>query len=325
MVEGNVSRRGFAKLGVAAGLAAATASLGGLASCGSPNVSSGADSSEASASSAAEASASAASEASASAAAEQVEEGEEKVIRSHCRACGKMECPIWVTVKNDRVVKIEGDNTAISSHGNCCSKGLDAMQALYHPDRVKYPMKRTNPKGEDPGWVRISWDEALDLAAEGLQKIIDDPNNQGWHSIKILHGTGRTTTYGIESLPAVVGMSNVGSTAGQVCKGPRIATGAMIAYPSPHWVACNDGAKCFFQWGTNQEVSNYDTAGKVATEMKFNSEVSIVVGPRKQNLGKEGDYQLHLRPGTDDALAQALMNVIISEKRYDELFIKRWT
>ena len=127
------------------------------------------------------------------------------------------------------------------------------------------------------------------------------------------------------SFPSVVGMSDVGSTAGQICKGPRIATGAMIAYPSPHWVAVNDGAKCFFQWGTNQEVSNYDTAGKVAVEMKFNSSVSIVVGPRLQNLGKECTYQLHLRPGTDDALAQGLMNVIIENKKYDEQFLKRWT
>ena len=295
MATSNISRRDFVKTSVAAGLAAALGTgMGNLAQASAEELAAAQDT-------------------------------EERRIRSHCRACGKMECPIWVTTKNGRVVRIEGDNTSISSHGNCCAKGLDAMQALYHPDRVKYPMKRTNPKGEEPGWVRISWDEAMDLAAEGFQKIVDDPKNMGWHSIKILHGTGRTTTYGIESLPSVVGMSNIGSTAGQVCKGPRITTGAMIAYPSPHWVATNDGAKCFFQWGTNQEVSNYDSAGKVVVEMQHNADVSIVVGPRKQNLGKECDYQLHLRPGTDDALAQALMNVIISEKRYDELFIKRWT
>ncbi|MCD8316914.1 MAG: molybdopterin-dependent oxidoreductase, partial [Eggerthellaceae bacterium] len=169
------------------------------------------------------------------------------------------------------------------------------------------------------------WDEGMDMAYNGFKAILDNPDYNGWHSIKITHGTGRTTTYGIESLPSVIGMSNVGSTAGQICKGPRIATGAMIAYPSPHWVATNDGAKCFFQWGTNQEVSNYDSAGKVVVEMKFNADVSICVGPRLQNLGKEADYQLHLRPGTDDALAQTMLNVVIQNKRYDEMFIKRWT
>ncbi len=297
MAKANMNRRTFAKIGLGSGLAA---SIGGAGLQGLTQ---------------------------AHASTEQGEDtsGEIKKIRSHCRACGKMECPVWVSVKDGRVIKIEGDNTAISSHGNCCSKGRDAIQALYHPDRLRYPMKRTNPKGEDPGWVRITWDEGMDMAAEGIQAILDNPEYNGWHSIKITHGTGRTTTYAIESLPSVVGMSNVGSTAGQICKGPRIATGAMIAYASPHWVATNDGAKCFFQWGTNQEVSNYDSAGKVVTKMKFNSDVSICVGPRLQNLGKEADYQLHLRPGTDDALAQAMMNVIIQNKRYDELFIKRWT
>lgn len=295
LAENTMTRRAFAEIGIGSALAATVASGGltGLKEASAEEIAAG--------------------------------DGDIKRIRSHCRACGKMECPIWVSVRDGRVVKVEGDNTAISSHGNCCSKGRDAMQALYHPDRVKYPMKRTNPKGEDPGWVRISWDEAMDLAADGIKKILDNPEYLGWHSIKILHGTGRTTTYGIESFPSVVGMSNVGSTAGQICKGPRITTGAMIAYPSPHWVAVNDGAKCFFQWGTNQEVSNYDTAGKVAVDMKFNSDVSIVVGPRLQNLGKECDYQLHLRPGTDDALAQGLINVVIQNKTYDEQFLKRWS
>ena len=164
MTQKAMTRRTFAKVGIAAALAAAVepGALVGLGKASAEELSADPD--------------------------------EVKRIRSHCRACGKMECPIWVSVKNGRVVKIEGDNSAISSHGNCCSKGRDAMEALYHPDRVKYPMKRTNPKGEDPGWVRISWDEAIDLAVEGIHKVIDDPNNMGWHSMKILHGTGRTTT-----------------------------------------------------------------------------------------------------------------------------------
>ncbi len=80
-----------------------------------------------------------------------------KKVRSTCRACGKMECGIWVTVRNGRVIKIEGDNSAYTSRGNCCSKGRSAMQSLYHPDRVKYPMKRTNPdRNQAAEWVRVS-------------------------------------------------------------------------------------------------------------------------------------------------------------------------
>lgn len=246
---------------------------------------------------------------------------EVKKIRSHCRACGKMECAIWVHVRNGRVIKITGDDSAVTSRGNLCAKGRAAVQALYHPDRVKYPMKRTNPKGEDPGWVRISWDEAIKLSAAGLQNIIDKYSP---HSIKILHGTSRITTYATESFPYLLGTSNQGATAGQVCKGPRIASGGLVAYPA-HWVAMTDGVKVFFQWGTNPEVSNYDNAARVTVQERFKAETSICVGPRMQNLGKEADLWLNVRPGTDDALAQAMLNIIISEKRYDEMFVKRWT
>ena len=91
-------------------------------------------------------------------------EGTTRRIRTVCRGCGKMECGVWVTVENGRAVKIEGDESAPHTMGSCCNKSVSSLQACYHPDHPRYPMKRTNPKGEDPGQVRISWDEALDHA-----------------------------------------------------------------------------------------------------------------------------------------------------------------
>ena len=111
-----------------------------------------------------------------------------KKIRSHCRACGKMECPTWVWVDDGRVVNITGDESSPASRGNLCSKGKSAMQALYHPNRVLYPMKRTNPKGQDPCWERITWDEAIKAGAAGFNEIIE---KYGPNAIKVQHGTGR--------------------------------------------------------------------------------------------------------------------------------------
>ena len=89
-----------------------------------------------------------------------------KRVRTCCRGCGKMECGVWVTVQNGRVVKVEGDQSSFQSSGNCCGKSQSSIQAAYHPDRLHYPMKRTNPKkgvGIDPGGgEEISWDEAYD-------------------------------------------------------------------------------------------------------------------------------------------------------------------
>lgn len=243
-------------------------------------------------------------------------------IRSHCRACGKMECGTWVWVQDGRVIDITGDESAITSRGNLCAKGKSAMQALYHPDRLRYPMKRTNPKGEDPGWVRISWDEAIEAGAKGFQESID---KYGGPSIKSLHGTSRITSYGSMMFGYYVGSPNGGCTAGQVCKGPRCESGAMTCFPA-HWTSLNDGVEVFFQWGTNQEVSNYDNANRVTVDAQVNARKSICVGPRLQNLGKEADIWVNLRPGTDDAFGVAMLNVIVNEmKSYDELFAKKWT
>ena len=89
--------------------------------------------------------------------------GEVKRIRSTCRGCGKMECGVWVYVQDGKVIRSEGDEAAFQSMGNHCSKGQASLQAAYHPDRLKYPMKRTNPKdSNDPGWQRITWDEAME-------------------------------------------------------------------------------------------------------------------------------------------------------------------
>lgn len=250
------------------------------------------------------------------------QDSEVKRVRSHCRACGKMECPTWVWVQDGRVIDITGDESAITSRGNLCAKGKSAMQALYHPDRLRYPLKRTNPKGEDPGWVRISWDEAIQAGADGFEACVE---KYGGPSIKSLHGTSRITSYGSMMFGYYVGSPNGGCTAGQVCKGPRTASGQITCFPA-HWIALNDGVEVFFQWGTNQELSNYDNANRVTVDAQVNARTSICVGPRLQNLGKEADIKVHLRPGTDDAFGMAVLNIIVNEMgTYDSLFAKKWT
>jgi anaerobic selenocysteine-containing dehydrogenase len=292
MGEFAVSRRTFAKLaGIATGtVAAGCATGGGLAALAEDAV-------------------------------QQQDEGLKKV-RSLCRFCGKMECAIWVWVKNGRVVDITGDEHAYTSRGNLCAKGKSGLQQLYHPDRLRYPMRRTRPKGEDPRWVRISWDEANDLAARCLQNVID---KYGGPSIRTYHGTSRQTSIGVMTCGAYLGTPNAGTTAGQICKGPRETSGMLSCYPC-HWTALNENPKIFFQWGTDQEISNYDNACRVTVDAQVNSETSIVVGPRLQNLGKECDHWLPLRPGTDDALGACMLNIIINEmETYDAAFLKRWS
>ncbi|MDR0453767.1 MAG: molybdopterin-dependent oxidoreductase [Deferribacteraceae bacterium] len=243
-------------------------------------------------------------------------------VRTICRGCGKFECSVWVTIKNDRPIKITGDKLSHGSKGNCCSKALASIQTCFHPDRLLYPMKRTKPKGQEAGWVRISWNEALETAAK---KFLDIKNKYGANSIRLHHGASRITSYACQMVMQGLGSANIGMTAGQVCKGPRAWAAAMTFFRGGNYVSLNDGVECYVQWGGNTEISNNYTAGAATVDGKFKAKKHIVIGPRQQNLGAQADYWLALRPGTDGAMAMAWIKQIIDNKKYDAEFITKWS
>lgn len=246
-----------------------------------------------------------------------------KRIRTCCRGCGKMECGVWVTVQNGRAVKIEGDQSAFASEGNCCTKSQASLQAAYHPDRLYHPMKRTNPRGEEPGWVRISWNEAFELMAKGFQELID---KYGGECLTTFCGTSRNwcmqSAGGI--LYQLFGSPN-GHSAYQICKGPRHAATAWQSGKAYSWMAQEDRPPVYVQWGGAQEMSNYDSSCRSTVNVAMDAEEYIIVDPRKTNLGKEADHWLPLRPGTDAAMGLAWTHVVIENNLYDDLYVRRWT
>ena len=102
------------------------------------------------------------------------EKNDVEKIYTYCIHCSAL-CGVIAYVRNGILVKVEGDTDSLNNAGTLCPKGLAAKQEIYHPERLKYPMKRTNPKGDDdPGWVRITWDEALDAIVANMEKVIDE-------------------------------------------------------------------------------------------------------------------------------------------------------
>lgn len=243
-------------------------------------------------------------------------------VRSICRGCGKYECSVWVSMKNGRPIKITGDKSSYASKGNCCSKGVASIQTCFHPDRLLYPMKRTRPKGQEPGWVRISWEEALNTTAKNF---LDIKKKYGANAIRLHHGTSRITTYACQMVLQGLGSANIGMTAGQVCKGPRIWAAALTMFRGGNYVNLSDGQDCLVQWGANQEISNYDTSAALLIDGRYKAKKHIIIGPRQQNLGAHADYWLAPRPGTDLALAMSWMKLIIDKKQYDEAFLTQWS
>lgn len=249
--------------------------------------------------------------------------GEIKRIRSCCRACGKVECGVWVTVQDNKVIKVEGDESNAHSRGHCCAKSQSSMLALYHPDRLRYCMKRTNPKGEDdPGWVRITLAEAFDESGAKFKEIVE---KYGGEANFAMGGTSRVWAqppYG--TLKSIFPTPNA-HLAYEICKGPRHFGGILTDEIGSPWMEVEQGPLVYVQWGTAAEYSNYDSTNRTVVDCSQRAYKHILVDPRMTPLGKEADVWLPLRVGTDLCLALGWLKWILDNEAYDDAFVRRWT
>ena len=249
--------------------------------------------------------------------------GETKRIRSCCRACGKVECGVWVTVQDNKVIKVEGDEANPHSRGHCCAKSQSSMLALYHPDRLRYCLKRTNPKGEDdPGWVRISLADAFDEAGAKFNEIVE---KYGGEANFAMGGTSR-----VWSMAPYVAFKTLFPTpnahlAYEICKGPRHFGGVLTDEMGSPWMEVEQGPLVYVQWGTAAEYSNYDSTNRTVVDCSQRAHKHILVDPRMTPLGKEADLWLPLRVGTDSAMALGWLRWIVGNEAYDDLFVRRWS
>ena len=117
---------------------------------------------------------------------------ETEKIRTVCPAhCGIDACGIMAHVRDGRVVKVEPADFPGPKYRRICLRGLCSLDITYHPDRLKYPMRRTGERGEGK-FERISWDEALDTIADKFKNISE---RYGWPAIGwVLGGPGAGTT-----------------------------------------------------------------------------------------------------------------------------------
>jgi anaerobic selenocysteine-containing dehydrogenase len=106
-------------------------------------------------------------------------------VRGYCALC-MAHCATIATVSDGKVVRLDPDYDHPNG-GVICIKGRAAPELVYHPDRLNYPLKRTRPKSDpDPGWQRVSWDEALDDIARRINAIRE---RDGSRAIALAKGT----------------------------------------------------------------------------------------------------------------------------------------
>jgi anaerobic selenocysteine-containing dehydrogenase len=244
--------------------------------------------------------------------------GYDAVVKSHCRMCHGG-CGVLVYVQKGKVAKIAGDPGCPINHGTLCSKGIAAHQLAYHPDRLTSPVRRIGPKASGK-WERISWDEALDTIAK---RILDYKDKFGAESVVMGYGTGRENEAVIYRFANLLGTPNV-LTAGHFCYGPRIATSIITCGSNPI-VDYDNNPKCIMVWGNNLVISNPDCyKGEPFSTALDQGAILIAIDPRFTRIAARADLWLQLRPGTDCALALAMLKVIIDEEIYDKEFVENY-
>ena len=244
------------------------------------------------------------------------------ILKSVCRSCHGG-CGVLMHVQNGVLVKVEGDKESPLNHGRLCPIGTVTTDLVYHPDRLKHPMRRIGPRGSGQ-WQRISWDDALDEISERLLKIRAE---FGPEAIALGTGTGRHHIRWVSRFGHALGTPNWCEPGFAQCFHPRVNTTILTFGDLPVCDYTGDVApKCILFWGHNPINSGPDgeTRFSVHEALAHNPKI-IVVDPRETELAKKAHLWLQVRPGVDDALALSMLNVMIEEKLYDEAFVQQWT
>jgi len=244
---------------------------------------------------------------------------EERAIPTFCAMCGpSMGCGIYAIVQNERFVRIEGMKEAPTNQGKNCPKAHAAPQWVYSPQRLKYPLKSIGQKGEGK-FQRISWDEALDIIAT---KLKEQKERFGPESLGILSPARRTYSNYMYRFLIAHGSPNYGHSG--ICAVQKRFTFCYTlgSAPSPDIEHSN----LIMVWG-KQPVYSGSAKGSLKTilDAKERGTKIIAIKPTMEPDVALADVWVPIRPGTDAALALAMLNVMINKNLYDAEFVAKWT
>ena len=249
-------------------------------------------------------------------------------IPGYCALCISR-CGSIAVVEDGRFVALEPDPSHPTGQA-LCAKGRAAPELVYHPDRLLYPLKRTRPKGDpDPGWQRISWDEALDLTAANLRRLAE---RHGPESVVFSCASPSTSAiadsvHWIQRLMRAFGTPNL-CVSMELCGWGRVAAaftfGVGFGLGSGSAMPDLEHAGCILFWGYNPSIARISHATATVAALKRGARL-IVVDPRRVGLANKADLWLRVRPGSDGALALGIAGVMIERGWYDRDFVRDWT
>jgi len=241
-----------------------------------------------------------------------------KTVRTTCGIC-QIGCGVKVYVDDGQIVKIEGDIEHPLNKGVLCPKGMASLEYLYHPDRLRRPLKREGKRGEGK-WLPISWEEAIELISVNLTRVKE---KYGPESITFIRGAakGPQDEY-LARFANIFGSPNFLSM-GYVCFIPR-RNASMFTYGFQAIPDIDYPPRSIIVWGENMSETLHHVYLRIQGAIRKGTRL-IVVDPYKCKVADDAQLWIRLKPGADLALALGMLHVIIDESLYDRTFIENYT
>ncbi len=242
-----------------------------------------------------------------------------KVIQTVCGQCMNG-CSIKVTVKDGKIQKIEGVANDPRTKGGICAKSISGKQLTTDPKRLKYPVRRAGARGENK-WERISWDEAYTEIAQRFNKIKEEhgPRAVGFYNgqasgwdfnyqmyQRLAHSFGTDTAWGTSEcfVPRLIGQA--------------MTYGGMPLYPD------YENANMIVLWG-RQPTNSSPTCTHFIFDAQERGAKLVSIDPLRNFMSAKADEYIRIEPGTDLALALAMIYVIIEDDLWDKEIVNQYS
>ena len=251
-----------------------------------------------------------------------VDEQTTVTVRGACPHDCPDTCAMLVSVRGGRAVEVRGDPEHPFTRGGLCVKVNNYVDKTYSPDRVLYPLRRTGPKGSGQ-FTRVSWDEALDEIAGRLRSSVAEHGPESIMPVSYLGTEGILNGLNVgdpffNKLGATIAERTYCDSGS--CTAYAMTIGATAGVDPESLVH----SRYILIWACNMISTNLHLWPFVAEAQRRGAKV-VVIDPMRHRTAAHADWYIPIRPGTDGALALAMMNVIIGEGLTDEDYVRDYT
>lgn len=239
---------------------------------------------------------------------------------TYCEICF-WKCAAWTYTVDGKPWKIVGNDEDSHSNGRLCPRGTGGIGAYTDKDRLKTPLIRTEERGKQV-FKKATWDEAFEYIATKMKKIAEE---HGPECVAMFtHGSGGSY---FKNVLKAYGSNNIAAPSYSQCRGPReeaylLTYGEGVGSPERLDI---ENSKCLVLIGSHIGENMHNGQVQEFSDAVSKGATVITVDPRFSTAASKSKYWLPIKPATDLALLLAWINVIITEKLYDEDYVKQYT